>query len=870
MLRYILTIFLSAFLLFQVQPLIAKYILPWFGGSPAVWTTCMLFFQVLLLAGYCYAHVTSTWLKPKTQSLVHIGLLVISLAMLPIVPSEAWKPASGEIPTRQILLLLLFTLGAPYLLLSTTGPLLQKWFSRTSPGRSPYRLFALSNAGSLLALLTYPWLVEPNLGVGVQAVVWSVSYAVFVACCCWCAWLARESEDTLPEDSPSPAADVASEKQDAVVARRPGVLDVILWLGLSMTASLLLLAITNEMCQEIAVSPLLWVVPLGLYLLSFILTFESDRLFHRGFWNGVLVVLGLVCGYLFIAQPTVPILWQIVLLSSLLMTGCMLAHGELALLRPHPRYLTLYYLMISLGGAAGGVFSALIAPEIFNFYAEGFIAAGLLFLFVGLTQLRIVGQIVAGSVFKTSTLQTQEPKFSLGQHPVTVMLALITLATAVYTWFFTEVPQYDELLEYADGQEKLFAHYTNLVQHFGQTLMFALLLIISVMCLLWSRVERGRNVMAASLLLIGLVLLPIGVIQLSLTHIENELGNEGEEGIEIVEQTRNFYGVLTVRHYSGEFYNNGDRVTLRHGTIQHGVQYLDDDKRRWKTSYYGEESGIGLAIRLHPARGKSAEDWLAMEQRRRVLGKNAALNEESDDWFSWMKRGLTPVSTFEPAVAEQLPPRPFRLGVIGLGTGTLAAYGRKNDSIVFYEINPEIRRIAETHFKYLDDCPAEKEVVMGDARIMLEHEIESQQFRKFDVLAVDAFSSDAIPMHLLTEECFQLYKNQLADDGILAVHVSNWYLNLNPVVCGLADKIGYEPVVIEWDNPEDDSTQSSSTWILVTKNQQFLNHPEVEAARSDWPERFTWRLPWTDDKASVLDVIKAFHDEADYEIDEDE
>jgi len=353
---YAATIFLSAFLLFQVQPLIAKFILPWFGGSAAVWSAALLFFQLLLLAGYLYAHCLIRYLKPKQQFWVHGSLLILSLATLPIVPSAMWKPSGGDDPTLRILLLLAATIGLPYGLLSATSPLLQAWYLRTHQGAIPYRLFALSNFGSMLALLSYPLVIEPRLALSKQALVWSLAYVAFAIVCAFAAWRSRlgDTPESTSADVPPPTP-----------AQRT------LWIGFAACASILLLAVTSHLTQNIAPIPLLWVAPLSLYLLSFILCFESDRIYNRAIFLPLLVVsLYLltrgISWYENNAEPS----RLIPALCGALFICCMVCHGELARRRPHPRYLTQFYLMVSIGGAVGGLFVALAAPRLFNSYYE--------------------------------------------------------------------------------------------------------------------------------------------------------------------------------------------------------------------------------------------------------------------------------------------------------------------------------------------------------------------------------------------------------------------------------------------------------------------------------------------------------------------
>lgn len=373
MLVYAVTIFLSAFLLFQVQPLIAKFILPWFGGSAAVWSAALLFFQLLLLAGYFYAHCLIRYLKPKQQLMVHLPLLAIALATLPIIPADRWKPAASADPTWQIIILLSATIGLPYMILSSTSPLLQAWYLRTKAGVIPYRLFALSNFGSMLALLSYPFLVEPNITLRNQAYIWSVGFAVFALVCALAAWKSRQGLDPIKE-----AATHASPPPKAGT--------IIYWIALAACASVLLLATTSHLTQNIAPIPLLWVAPLSLYLLSFILSFESDKIYQR--W--IFLPMGIVALAIFTRgmqlyednEDVVSLL--IPVLCAALFVCCMVCHGELAKRKPHPRYLTQYFLMVSVGGALGGFFVAFVAPHFFSGYWEMPIAIGVCGLLMAL------------------------------------------------------------------------------------------------------------------------------------------------------------------------------------------------------------------------------------------------------------------------------------------------------------------------------------------------------------------------------------------------------------------------------------------------------------------------------------------------------
>ncbi len=360
MLAYACTIFLSAFLLFAVQPMIGKIILPWFGGSAAVWSTCLLFFQAALLAGYLYAHRATRSLKPKHQATLHIALMAISLALLPILPSPTWKPSQAGDPSLRILLLLTATIGLPYLLLSTTSPLLQAWYVAAKPGAVPYRLFALSNFGSLLALLSYPVFVEPLFTTHGQAYGWSGIYVVFVLICAALAWRAMRA---APEPSPETIA--------APLSPSPSWTIRILWTALAACASTLLLAISNHLSQNVAPIPFLWVLPLAVYLLSFILCFEREKVYNRGVFLPLLVIALDGAAYAIYANEGNPnIAWAIPTFVATLFICCMVCHGELARLKPDPRHLTSFYLMIALGGTLGGVFVAIVAPHVFHTYFE--------------------------------------------------------------------------------------------------------------------------------------------------------------------------------------------------------------------------------------------------------------------------------------------------------------------------------------------------------------------------------------------------------------------------------------------------------------------------------------------------------------------
>lgn len=615
------TIFCGSALLFVIQPMMARLILPWFGGSAGVWTACMLFFQILLLAGYAYAN----W-AARGRSLVHLGLLTVSLLALPVRASEVWKPAGGEEPIFRILGLLLVSVGLPYFLLASNSPLVQSRY----PGL-PWRLFALSNGASLLGLLAYPVAIEPLMPLRAQLLTWSGAYAAFVVLAGVVTVLGMRT--ALPPG--------------AGQAKRPAPL----WVALAACPSILWLAVANHLSQDVSPVPFLWILPLSLYLLSFILCFESDTWYQPRIFRWLLPLawIAMAIGY----AAGIGIRPHILLFSTALFICCMFCHGELARLKPAGD-VTRFYLWIASGGAAGAVFVGLAAPHLFRDYLE---------LPIG----------VAGCI-------------------------LLSLP------------------------------------------------------LLYGYRSPARLARLAALLVVALAV-----------------------GIQLRgPRQRNFYGTLLVKDIGGTRF-------LYSGTVEHGAQFLDPARSRLATAYYGPESGAALAIR----------------QRQR---------------------------------------RPnVRVGAIGLGAGTLAAYGRPGDYFRFYELDPLVIRIAASDFRFLRESPARVDVIPGDGRLSLEREPAGH----FDVLIVDAFSGDSIPVHLLTREAFQLFSRHLTPEGIIAVHVTNRYLNLAPVVFAQGHALGRKATLIE--NRADPAREiRQAAWVLV------------------WPglAPVTATHAWTDDYSNLFQALR--------------
>ncbi|HYF17623.1 MAG TPA: fused MFS/spermidine synthase [Ramlibacter sp.] len=665
---FALTIFTSAFLLFLVQPLLAKQILPWFGGSAAVWSTCLVFFQSVLLLGYAYSDWTTRKLAPRPQAILHVVLLAASLLVLPIVADPSWKPRGEQDPTAGILGLLVATIGLPYLLLSTTGPLLQSWFARRQPAQtSVYRLFALSNLASLLALLSYPFLIEPWVSGRAQSYAWSAGYALFAALCMACAF------SSLRYAAPGPSA-----VEGDAGGPRPTLADYGNWVVLSAMASAFLLAITNHLTRDVASVPFLWLLPLTVYLLTFILAFEGRGWYRREYF--LVPLLLLVAGMAWSlneGRHLRHIRESVALFTAGLFAWCMFFHGELANSKPRPRYLTGFYLAISFGGSLGGVLVALVAPRVFTGYHE---------------------------------------------FPLSLMLAVL-----ICLWLLRRMPL---VVPAAIASAAAFSGY-QLYQH----------------------------------------------VQASGAHA--------------LHLSRSFYGTLKVQDAG-----SGDRAVrqLMHGVILHGEQYVSAARRNEPTTYYGETSGIGRLLKS--------------------LAGQAA-----------------------------------RVGVVGLGTGTIAAYGKPGDVYRFYELDPAVVEVARSHFTFLAESKAKVETVLGDARLSMEREAAQQ----YDVLVLDAFSSDSIPVHLMTREAMAVYLKHLKPGGVVAFHISNRFLNLAPVLKNLAQEASLQVVNVV--DGAEDSDLSSTEWVLVTRNQALLGREEIAAAVKDIADVAGVGI-WTDDSNNLFRILK--------------
>ncbi len=652
----------------------------------------MMFFQLALLAGYFYAHLLASKVPAKKQPIIHLVLLGLSFLLLPLGLPADWQPEVSFEPSLQILSLLAISIGLPFLLIAATAPLLQHWFASSFPNKSPFRLYALSNLGSLIALLSYPALVEPSLTLQAQSITWSVLYGFLTVGILACGYVFSRQIKPLKEKA------LKSTKTDNSKSSVT-ITDRILWMGLSACGSIMLLAMTNHISRDLAVVPFLWILPLSLYLISFIIAFERDSWYRRPLWIGLFIIsLGLMLKLMFTEfdDDSAPLSYQISIFSLTLFAICMVCHGELARRKSAVRNLTSFYLYISVGGALGGAFVNLIAPFIFTGFWE---------LHFGL--FATVGLVGASILF--------DRKRAL------------------------------------EGQRRI------------------------VFLAIWP------------VFMIGLIAVLILQIQ------------QGRE--DSIYHTRSFFGVMSVDEDAPGDYH-GAR-TLYHGSIEHGIQLTHPSRRSWGTAYYTSKSGISQAWRQHSLR--------------------------------------------------QADPDGLDVGVIGLGVGTLAYLGTSRDRITFYEIDEEVEDIARQFFSFLQLSKAQIKVVLGDARISIQRELSRPDVKKFDLLVVDAFSGDSVPIHLLTEEAFKVYADRLEANGVLAIHITNWYVDLQDVVRNSAAAVDMEAVLIE--HYADKWYESSSDWIIASRDPSLLHSLTAQGLTTQWRTFKPRPVHWTDDFSNLLEVL---------------
>jgi len=757
-LQFSLTVFLGAFLLFWTQLILGKFILPWFGGTPAVWTTCMLFFQVLLLAGYVYSHILASRLSGWTQALTHSAVLSLSVAALfylaitwdsPLTPAAFWKPEPNTDPVLGILAVLAIAVGLPYFALSTTGPLLQTWYQRVEQTRSPYRLYAVSNLGSFLVLFAFPIVLEPHLPLEVQGRLWTAGYILFAVSCCASAFLAARAK--AQGATQLQAGSELGRESSGGSTGPPSAANFALWFALAATASVVFLATTNQLCQDIAVVPLLWIPPLAIYLLSFILCFEHPRWYARNWFHATFPLA--LCAACFVlyngALGSIPT--QVGIYLVVLFSVCMVAHGELARLKPWPRHLTAFYLAVAAGGAFGGIFVGWIAPRLFTGFWEyqlGLLcAAGLLLLNLSLDR-----------------------KSSLYETPLPVPVLLLAMAA---------------LLPEAVALAVLPAN--RISNHFALFLA-AVLFILVFFNRRRAAPEAARSKAAPVCALAALAVAAVVFTGTGFARAQKPLA-----------RFRNFYGTLSVLPRGGGV--QAAALTLAHGRVVHGFQLQDAAYKRIPTAYYAAGSGFDQAFQRAIAAA--------------LTGHRTAVH----------------------------------IGAVGLGIGTVAAYARPGDTIRFYEINPQVIALASNpaYFTYLSDSPAQIEIVPGDGRLSLEREADRLDPQTFDLLVLDAFSGDSVPVHLLTREAFAAYLRRLhKGTGIVAIHITNTYLDLRPVVVAAAEYYGLHSTWIHATG--DDRISSDSEWML-------LSYGELPKSSTDLSTVRPVRL-WTDDYSNLLQILR--------------
>jgi spermidine synthase len=662
-------IFLASFLLFLVEPIAAKQLLPVFGGSASVWITCLVFFQTALLIAYLYAH----WLAHRSHWILHFALLLLAAASAIAWTFQTIDPSrASQHPVSAIFAALGLSIGLPFLMLGATSPLLQVWLARLETRGIPYRLFALSNLASLLALALYPTLIEPHFTLKAQRLIWCSGFAAFALISAIITWRTRSAANTITQPT---------NVDESTLTPAP-LTHKLLWVLLPLGAAMQLSAVTSYLTQNIAAIPLLWILPLAVYLITIILAFQFPRLLPRAIITRFLVVMLAGLGYM-LSQIDVSLPLRIGLSFFLIEVffACLFCHTEAYALRPQrSSESTLFYLLFAAGGALGSFLIGIASPLIFSFNYD-----------------------LALTFFVT---------------------ALLALAV---TWS-------------GGWQQRL----------------------------LWA---------TASALMLALV------VMLHLAYLR---------GTPIA--VRNFYGSLRVRE-SLSAYPGATMRTLTNGTIQHGTQIFSNELRKTPTTYYAEDSGVGLAMRF-------------------------------------CCQG-----------------HPRNIGVVGLGVGTIAAYGQPGDQIRFYEINPAVTPIAQNVFTYIRDSGAQVTIVEGDARSSL----SQQQPQNFDVLVVDAFSGDAIPLHLLTTQAIDLYKRHLAPGGIIAFHISNSHVDLEPEIVLLAKSAGMDVRrVSSFENH--DRGEFTATWMLLTSNPTFFTQPEV-SIRIRKPADASKSKVWTDDYSSLLPIL---------------
>ena len=726
---FVATVLAGSFLLFLVQPLVARMALPQLGGAPAVWNSAMLVYQALLLAGYAYAHAIAR-LPLKRQAAIHLAVLVIAGLTLPIALADLAPPASQGLEALWVPLLFVLTIGPVFFAVSAQAPLMQRWYAADPDAGDPYWLYAASNLGSFAGLLAYPLFLEPNLPLGSQSWVWSVGYVLLIGLVAAAAWIRRDA-------SVGGDAAIADSEAEPIGWRR-----IALWLALAAVPSGLMLSTTTHLTTDIVAMPLLWVIPLGLYLLSFVFAFNERSALGYTLARVAPVVVLLAGGMAMVSQnaASLSIGFATVLMLFVLATAL---HRRLYFERPSPRRLTLFYLVMSAGGALGGAFTALVAPLLFDWVWEHPILV--------LAGAALLPDRPLVAWMERLGLTGRQKKIAVA----TLLIAAAIIAILVNRWVIAQ----------------------------DNTLVLLGMLAVAFCGVLL--LGHGR----AMVLVLAALMLGRGGYQTLATSFEGS-------------RDRSYFGIYTVRDLPEE----GKR-SLVSGTTLHGLQFTASDRRRQPTTYYGPNSGVGAALGELPA----------------IAGPAA------------------------------------RVGVVGLGVGTLACYRQPGQDWDFFEIDRTVLSYSRDEtFTFVSDCAPDATIHLGDARIMLDRYREGMgSDDRFDALVIDAFSSDAIPLHLVTDEAFGIYRRTLAEDGLLLVHISNRFIDLTPMMAALAERHGMIAVLRSHQDPPFADGISPSLWVVMARDPAGL--ARLLSARPD----LSWhRLPppaervWTDDFASILPFIQ--------------
>jgi hypothetical protein len=784
-------LFVGAFLLFWVQPLVGKALLPLLGGTPAVWNTCMLFFQALLLAGYAYAHALTRWLSARAQVVLHGALLVGAALALPFAVGDRSGPPAGASPVLWLLKTLLVTAGPPFFVLSAGAPLLQKWYSRTRArdAADPYYLYAASNAGSLCALLGFPVLLEPRLTLGQQGRAWAVLYVALALLVVGCAAFAllrprAEKVEDAPRDGKIKTEDAAGESERISLRRR------LRWLALAFVPSSLVLGVTTYVTTDLASVPLLWVIPLSLYLLSFVIVFARRRIIPNWLSARLLPGAAVLVSLVYLSGAAQPA-WFLILFHLLfLFVAALVCHGALADDRPGAAHLAEFYLWLAAGGALGGLFNAVLAPLLFNSIVE----YPLVILLA--SYLRPAYKSARGALLG----------LRLGARRDVESAAAGTSILKVRDDAGRETEKAKAEDWRAEGVEvapaKRWDVFDLLVPLLIGMLAAALMLVTSGFEL--NSVERAALTLGLPLFLLNHFTAPRPTrFALGLAAVMLATALFAERDVRTLHASRNFYGTHRVESDEADTLH-----WLRHGSTLHGKQNTDPKTRCEPLSYYHREGPLGSVF-------------------KHVRAKRDA----------------------------NVGARPLSVAVVGLGAGTTAAYARAGEAWTFYEIDPQVLEVARDprFFTYLSACAgAPINVVIGDARLRLREAPDAS----YDLIALDAFSSDAVPAHLMTREALQLYLSKLAPGGVIAFHVSNRSLQLERVAGGIAADAGLAARIFDDGRQGAQFGLDPSTWVAVARTDADFG---PLASDTDWPEFDTavYKLEvWRDDFSDILSVFR--------------